>query len=387
MANLIWRALVPATATLLSSACSVPESTSDLVPEGPPYVRQFFIQEQDAGRRPILAFGWHPDVPNGRDGEDGIDRTHPVTSAAVSDQELRVVFDELLIGSNLEEIECRDPLGSFSRVPLGATPDDIAGCSVANDLLPEFCKGEHAVCLDSNGVPRGVLDSNEDGAADNIRMIAGVVGLRCGTIDVPISQEASFWQPAGNQLVPVLDGVPVLDRPSKSLGPALIVVPLDGALPSGSDCTLTLSPEVVDKDFIRPCTPSGGEEDTDNIGDCTPGDLAALTFSTETIALDSSVPANGSTGVAVSRRTTAFILTADPDPDSLATATVSIMEGAGTRTDIMSVALNASNTKRVEVTLTNPLVANTMYRWTLSNLKDRFGVTIDPITVTYMTAP
>ena len=28
----------------------------------------------------------------------------------------------------------------------------------------------------------------------------------------------------------------------------------------------------------------------------------------------------------------------------------------------MSIALNASNSKRVEVTLTNPLVANTMYR-------------------------
>lgn len=385
MANLFWRALVPAAATLLSSACSVPESTSDLVPEGPPYVRQFFVQELDAGRHATLAFGWHPDVPNGREGENGLDRTHPVDSAAVSGQEMRIVFDELMLGSNLEEIECRD--NTFARIPVGATPDDIANCAVADDLLPALCKGEHAVCLDANGVPVGVLDVNEDGAADSMRIIPGTIGLRCGTTDIAISLTSSFYQPAGNQLVPVVDGIPVLERPSKTLGPALIVVPENGALPSSSDCTLTLSPDVVDKDLIRPCTPTGGMEDTDDVGDCTPGDLAALTFSTESIGLEASVPPNGSTNIALTRRTTAFTLTAAPDPASVPGAIVTVLEGSTPRTDLSAPVLNATNPRRVEVTLTNPLVANTMYTWTLSNLRDGFGVTIDPITVTYMTVP
>ncbi len=380
MANLTRWALASATATLLASACSVPESSTDLVPEGPPMLRQVFMWETSAnGFRNVLAFGWHPEVANGRVGPpaETEDDTHPVTTASVSAQYMRVVFDEILYGNGLEEIECRD--GSFSRVPLGTTPDDIANCAVALDLLPTLCKGEHATCLNPAGAPVGIVDEDEDGAADNTRLIDGAATLRCGSFDVPLNREQSFWQPAGNQLVPARQS------PGSSLGPALILAPANGRLPSKqTDCRLAFAPDVTDKDFIQPCAPTGGEEDTENYGDCTGGDLSAFKFGTEAIILSGSLPTNGSTTVAVTRRALQMTLSAEFDQASVTGATATVMQGATARTDFT---LTSTVARRVDVTMAADLVANTMYTVTVTNLKDTFGVVLDPVVLQFTTAP
>lgn len=343
-------------------------------------LRQAFMWETDNGIQNVLAYGWHPDVANGRqdaDPPETEDNTHPVTSASVSAQRFRFVFDELLFGNNLEEIECRD--GSFSRVPLGSTPDDVANCAVANDLLPSFCKGEHMMCLNAAGQPIGIVDENEDGAADNSRLIATAAIIRCGTIDVPMNLEQSFWQPSGDQLVPAGQS------PAGSLGPALILAPANGRMPSKqTDCRLVFAPDVTDKDFIQPCAPTGGVEDTDDIGDCTGGDMSAFHFGTESIALNSSIPTNGSTTVAVTRRALQIFLSAEFDAASVAGATATVMEGATARTDFT---LTSTIARRVDVTMAANLVANTQYTVTVTNLKDSFGVTIDPVVLQFTTAP
>ena len=53
----------------------------------------------------------------------------------------RIVIDELLIGNSLEEVECRGIVDDdiFDRVPIEATPDDIARCSALDDVLPRTC--------------------------------------------------------------------------------------------------------------------------------------------------------------------------------------------------------------------------------------------------------
>ena len=53
-------------------------------------------------------------------------------------------MDELLVGNALEEIACRAVVDddAFARVPLGATPDDIAKCTVAQDVLKARCIGD-----------------------------------------------------------------------------------------------------------------------------------------------------------------------------------------------------------------------------------------------------
>ncbi|MBL8620635.1 MAG: Ig-like domain-containing protein [Myxococcales bacterium] len=344
-------------------------------------IRQVFLFETSAnGFRNVLAHGWHPDVANGRqdaDPPETEDDTHPVTTASVSGQAMRVVFDEILYGNSLEEIECRDT--TFSRVPLGTTPDDIANCAVAADLLPALCKGEHAVCLNPAGVPVGVVDDDEDGAADNTRMIAGAVTLRCGTFEVELNREQSFWQPAGTQLVPAGQ------TPGTSIGPALIIAPEGGRMPSKqTDCRLAFAPDVTDKDFIQPCVPTGGEEDTDNYGDCTGGDLSAFHFGTESIVLSGSLPTNNSPAVAVTRRALQMTLSAEFDMSSVAGATATVMEGATARTDFT---LTSTVPRRVDVTMAANLVANTMYTITVTNLKDTFGVVLDPIVLQFTTAP
>ncbi|MEZ4400042.1 MAG: hypothetical protein R3B06_08485 [Kofleriaceae bacterium] len=349
-------------------------------------IQQIFMSEIAGGRQTVLAHGWHPNVTNGRlDAEppETTDLTHPVTSAAASNQSFRIVFDELLFGNALEEIECRD--GSFSRVPEGATPEDIANCAVTNDLLPTFCTGAHAVCLDANGVPVGVKDEAQgsappDGAPDSIRMIDGAVKIACGAIDVPVNLNSSFWQPAGNQLVPA--GRTAFN----SLGPAIILIPEAGRMPSASTCHFEFAPDVTDKQRIRPCIPTGGVEDTDDIGMCEGGDTSGFSFSTESIGLDSTIPSQGSTTWRSTQRTITFILTAGPDPASAAGATVTVDEGGTARTDFTQ-RVSPTVATRFEVIFPTDLLPATAYTINVSGLTDTFGVVIPPMMLSFTTAP
>ena len=114
-----------------------------------------------------------------------------------------------------------------------------------------------------------VADLNQDGSADDTRMIAGAVGIQCGTIDVPIDIDMSYWNPSGNQQKPAMGGF-------DALGPALVVIPSAG-LPTNTECRLRFAPDIVDKQGIQVCAPPGGDV-TQN---CTPGDVGAFKFTVE----------------------------------------------------------------------------------------------------------
>ncbi len=294
-------------------ACSS-NSNTELNPAGPPMIRQVFVEEkveiQDTDRvRTGLAFGDHPQI---KEADDDREVTRAVASRS---QEIRIVFDELLRGNPLEEIGCAD--GSFSAVPAGADPDDIAKCSGMGTELAR-CSGEHAVCLDAAGDPIGILDGNSDGAADNFRMIdySGndcddpttenpidpgtmmqvsdgssrdlAVKLTCGGVDIPLGCASSFYNPSGNQLIP---GGPIGIR---GLGPAIILRPR--GLRTSSMCSLTVRSEVVDTDDGQQvCAPAGG----DPAAGCDPGDTSLIEFRAEAMATTSTVPANGATNVAL----------------------------------------------------------------------------------------
>jgi hypothetical protein len=280
------------------AACTDATSATDLHPEGPPMIEQvrlvevYSTSEAQGLERTVFGFGTHPLA--------SASEQHAVTSAKAASNKLRIIMDELLRGNDLEEIECRYVVDddAFDHVPLGATPDDIARCAVAQDMLASLCPGSNrrSVCLCKNdaGCPSGtkvdgspnitpkgesvgVLDRDQDGAADNTRFIAGAVGIACGAnavpINVPIDLERSYWTPSGNQHVPAQGGF-------DALGPAIVLVPA-GALPTSLACGLVFSPDIVDKDGNRVCAPPDG-----NIAaGCTPGDTTAFTFTVEPLTL------------------------------------------------------------------------------------------------------
>lgn len=384
MANLSRSTLSLAFAALLAATvgCETPETATGLHPEGPPKVQQLILKElaPDATGNlrisTILAFGTHPNVPESR--------THATTTAAANDQTIRVVFDELLVGNALEEIACRTRQlsqteacvvpGGFSRVPLGADPDDIANCSAADDLLDGLCGGRYAVCME-NGRPCGVLDEDENGSPDNTRMIDGQVRILCDGVEVPLNLEQSFWQPAGNQLVPAGRS------PESSLGPALILRTLnEGRLPTSASCTIAFAPDVVDKDGIQICAPEGG----DPKADCAPGDLSRLTFGTEVMRMTSSSPEDGGTGVPRSpARIQAFWSTALA-PASVA-GSFTVMEGTTARTDFTA-ALSA-NGNSITLTSATDFAAATTVTVTFANLTDTFGKPLPaPVSFSFTTA-
>src|SRR5215207_4470943 len=128
---------------LFGGGCSVPGDP--LESDGPPRILQVLARERvavtdDEGHERIelqarLAFGDHPDID--------VEHDDRVVSAAVArdGQRIRIVVDELLRGSSLEEIACAD--GSWSRVPLGTDIDAIARCAGADlSRCDAVCIGE-----------------------------------------------------------------------------------------------------------------------------------------------------------------------------------------------------------------------------------------------------
>ena len=121
----------------LAVGCSDNKSATDLNPDGPPMVRQVFVEEDVPVGDPAnnvfqprlqLAFGDHPDIPTVADDPTGGDDRKVNNAVPKTGAKIRVVLDELLLGSRLEEIEC-DDMGTWSRVPDDATPDDVAHCA------------------------------------------------------------------------------------------------------------------------------------------------------------------------------------------------------------------------------------------------------------------
>jgi hypothetical protein len=313
-----------------------------------------------------------------------------MATAAATGQKLRVVMDELLVGNYLEEIACRAPVDAdaYDFVPLGTTPDDIAKCAVAKDVLPQSCPGgnEHAVCICKipggcgeveEGGPVGVLDVNQDGAADDTRLIPGAMGITCGSIVVPIDINNSYWNPSGDQNRPAMGGF-------DALGPALIIEagPAPNstlpALPTNLECGLTFAPDIVDKQNNRICAPPNG--DVLN-GTCTPGDLASFKFKTEALRVSNNSFADGDTGV---DRGSPVVLTTNA-PSSMATfSSITVLQAGQPFTGFT---ITQPLPLQIRINWSATLMPNTMYEIRIANtLADLYDQPLPmPVTYTFTT--
>jgi hypothetical protein len=398
-------AIACALAISATAACTDTESATNLQPDGPPMIEQVLMSEavfdasgnEDDPR--VIAFGTLP-------GLDAADE-HAVSSAAVTRQKLRIVFDEILRGNRLEEIQCRanvGPDGAYARIPDGTTPDDIAKCAVAKDVLPASCKGEHAVCLCemptgcivgtdmiAMGDPVGVQDVNADGAADLHRFIPTAVQLVCGSTTINADPTNSYWYPSGDQQPPAVGGI-------DAIGPAVVFFPepqASGAtMPTNSTCTLKFADDIVDKSDIKVCAPVGGRtpECSGNLDKCsqtcTPGDVSAVSFKTAPLMLSVNFDP------AAVDRTAALEFVADTivDLPSLQTG-ITITEAGASFTAFTVTASNPpSNPKStIDVTPTAATgwAANTDYTITFTTgVKDAFGQPLPaPFTLNFHTGP
>lgn len=366
--RMVLRVACAVAATLGVAACTDYESATNLNPDGPPMIRQVRMRENFSApnstvisTRRVFAFGTHVMATDSEQ--------HAVTSATAVGNSLRIIMDELLVGNNLEEIACRAQVDTdaYARVPRGATPDDIAKCSAAQDVLPVTCKGEFAVCICEiaggclvdttmvpEGQPVGVLDINQDGSADDTRFISGAVGLQCGPVDVPIDLDMSYWNPSGNQQVPAMGGF-------DALGPAIVLVPQANGLPTNLDCHLKFN-GVVDKQGEEICAPLNGDI---NEG-CAAGDVTAFSFHTESLTFNPATFMDGGTGVS---RTSPVIVRASA-PLDVATLNGITLSPTPTGAVTISVAMN----QNITISTAGGLDASTMYTITIpTSVHDSFG--------------
>ena len=368
-------------ASALALACSDDDSSTELHPEGPPMVQQVFVQEKvvsDTATREKfqLAFGDHPEIPlPDEDSVNGDDR-EVVNAVARGTAKLRVVFDEILVGNYLEEIACAD--GSYSPVPIGADPDDIKDCSG-----PDLSRCV-AVCIGDSG-PVGILDENEDGASDETRMRdygGGELGVSvmCGDQMMPLDPEASFYNPSGNQLLPAVPPPQNIN----GLGPALVLVPLDG-MKTGSECTLTFRGDVKDKDGETVCAPPDGNIDAG----CSGGDTSLITFTVEPLSLKRSEPEDEMTDVPLTDpelpdASIYLEFVAAIDPDTVGAITLTDMMGDPVP---VTVAVSADDAALLTVTVEGGYQAETEYTLTIgTGLTDKYGGALPAeITVTFTT--
>jgi hypothetical protein len=328
--------------------------------EGPPRILQVLARERvavvdDEGHEHVelqarLAFGDHPEIDTEHD-----DRV--VGEAVARDgQRIRIVVDELLRGSSVEEIACAD--GSWSRVPPGTDIDDIARCAGA-DL--SRCE---AVCIGDAG-PVGILDANGDGAIDDTRLIDGAVVLTRDGAPVPLDLSRSYYQPAGSQRLSTAS------LGTDSLGPAIAIVPAAGMRP-GARCTLGFT-DVVDKQGVAICA---GD-------DCSPGDTSAITFGVEPFTVGSSHPGDGETDVPLTGEgskdaTISIQLNSELVPESVNGA-IKITAG-GVDLDDIEATMAEDDEATIHITIAGGFHAGTEYKVTVtggaSGIKNRYDDTL-----------
>jgi len=312
--------------------------------------------------RIVFGFGTHPLAAD--------DLQHAVTTAQAKTNKFRIIMDELLRGNNLEELGCRAVIDDddFDRVPLGATPDDVARCSVAQDVLPSRCPASNplslCICkrddgckvgphpdgsfdLVAPGDPVGILDEDQDGAADKRQFIRGAVGITCNGIDVPIDLVASYWTPSGDQQPPARGSF-------DALGPAIVLVP-GSPMPTNLTCGLTFSPEVVDKEGNQVCAPDNG----DLASGCSPGDTSAFRFTVEPLAFKAQRVTDGQA------RTMDILIDANAPLDTASVATITVTEGQDTSYAAFTATRTAPQQITIHWTAPGGLAAATRYTITV----------------------
>lgn len=357
---------------LTAGGCDDPRSQTLLWPEGSPEIAQVFVVERvvettgATRNRPQMAFGDHPEID-----EESDDR-QVVNAVAKGGQKVRIILDELVQGHTLEQVACAD--GTFSDIPAGTDPDDIADCTGADR---SDCT---AVCtqIDMNtNQPVGVLDQdasggNEgDGAADDFRFrsycdngeINGcsntelarntVVKIVCDGDPMLIDVEGSFWNPSGNQQLPAETGV-------NGLGPAIVVVPF--GLRTSASCTLQIDPSIVDKDGNQVCAPPGYFGDTD----CSGSDISNVVFGVQPFAMLGSSPVNNASGV---NPLASMLLQFNQDVDDDCLDAITLETGAGAPVAAMPV-INGDDGSIVNIPNGGLLTPNTAYVLTVKGGAD-----------------
>jgi hypothetical protein len=388
---------------LALGGCLNTDSNTDLVTAGPPELAQVRLNEAytdttgSPETRRVFAYGTQPTAT--------ADEEHSVTTASATMQVLRVIMDQLLRGNHLEQVACRDTIGTdadgqpttFGDVPDDATPDDIAKCAVADAFLAASCVGDHLVCLcqiatGCNGVamgaPVGVLDDNSDGAADHTRFKDGAVSLVCGDngeIPVPLDLDMSYWNPSGDQLVPAMGGF-------DALGPAIVLVPQQigdqlAVMPTNVKCDLKFATDVVDLSNIEVCAPPGGRpadctgrlaDCSAYVGDCTPGDNTAFSFSVEPLTIASPI-ADGATNVPINLPV---------DFNSNAPLMLASLAGITISPAVPDAQITLSSSTTIQMVFPTGLAVSTMYTITFpTSITDTFGQALPaPLVVTFTTA-
>lgn len=348
--------------------CDSPKSSEDLNPAGPPMIRQVLITENvttggiTRALEGQLAFGKHED--KFFEDDDGIVNT----AITLPSQEIRIIFDEILRGNRLEEVECAD--GSYSVIPDGTTPDDISDCAGT----AVNCK---KVCIDTttNNII-GVKDDDDNKSADSFRMrdynpdpkiIELGVMLKCDGVDVPLSQEFSFWSPSGNQTFP---SNPILSY--RGLGPALIIKPEAATgLRSGAKCNITFRDDVTDYDNNVICAPANGIPKEG----CDEGDTSKVSFSTEVLTLESSIPSDEAVDVSSSDKGS-IVLVFNANIDTEIAANFISLTANGTDVAITP-KFQANDPRSILISFTEPFEAGAKYELKItSDFADVLGGTL-----------
>lgn len=274
---------------LIFGACSDPEERSDLRPSGAPEVLTVLVSNDEGGVSEPATFCKASD--NKRPG-----LVPAAITAGVGDPQ--VCPDDLSMGA--AEVEDAVPLSWYVRVQF----DELLNPDI-EELLP----------IPDSDLSRGSLARSQP------------VVLSCGGVNVPYD---GYYNPSGNNI-------------TWPLGPSLFIAPLDSTtIPTGSDCTLMLKPDViVDKDGekvpaaqvgpytfkIAPMklvgTDPGAPRDPTKPGTVAPEDPLLVTFNAQVDAtsLDAAEVtirevANCADTAGITR--TAAIAPADEDPTSIA---------------------------------------------------------------------
>ncbi len=257
--------------------CSAPASKTDLKPEGPPEVLQLFVSERAGAATALgLAFNANPeyavdvkgggpnnDMANGcGDAFDEFGDDCKVTDAVTDPtQKMRIIFDELLNGSTVEEFVC---------ACAGATPN--CPNMVISSLDPSKCADNPDTTADEAS---RWLDVNNDGMPDKAKLVTGIVTFFCDdTMLYSTAADDGFYNPSGNQLIPVATKL-------AGLGPALVVTAKQG-LKTSAKCRITIGSNVTDKQ-----------------GELVPALPTTVTFQTEALAVLKSTPTEAATGVKI----------------------------------------------------------------------------------------
>jgi hypothetical protein len=305
------------------SACSSSDSNTNLEPEGPPAVKEVFVNARVGNGLPFndpffqgndpgsidggdLAWGNMRDVgpcnfddtcPTSRGfpagytcntdlricvGADGI-QTGAGGQSLVQDgiifdtagglPRIEIVFKELLQGTTVERFEC-----ACSRIvhvaANGAVSLTAGNCSGHNFTTDGVNCGDCPDNPDTSDNEAGAcFDINSDGVPDLPSLIPGLASITCtGTnfsytsggvgcsgisaAGVPNARPADtcdgFYDPSGNQILPI-------DAGYEGIGPRFYLYPLfaaSGPFPADSDCELTLSNTITDKDNLALAAPT-----------------------------------------------------------------------------------------------------------------------------------